>query len=230
MKNLLYLLLVLFITSSCGEDLDDLLPLNAADYITPINNSVCEGLTTDGQPGVEVVFSWNDFSTSPSGITYTIQIVNINTSLIQSIVVENAITTTTVVLEPNTAYQWSVTATNTSGQTITGVIEQFQTPYEAFTNYTPFPAILNEPLYNDFVLEGDVMFDWSGNDPDEGETSSLVYDLFLSTTNTQELFVEGLTNTNIILNLGTGTYTWSIRSIDVNGNTSYSSIKTFIVQ
>ena len=232
MKNLLYILIICCVTSSCSSDSDDVVfnALNVSDYISPANNSVCEGTITAGQSGIEVLLSWNEFSNNPTGITYTILLTNLTTNTSQNVVIENGVTSTTIVLEPNTAYEWIVTATDTSGQSVTGATGQFHTPYEASTNYTPFPATLNTPASQATVATGNVVFDWSGNDPDTGETATLTYDLYLGTTNPPVLHTTAITAMNSTVSLSTGTYYWSVKSKDVNGNASYSSTRTVIVQ
>jgi len=232
MKNLIYLFIVLCITCSCSDDSDDVVfnALTAADYITPANNAVCEGTVTADQSGVEVILSWNEFSTNPTGITYTIELTNLTTSTSQTIVIENGVTSTSVVLEPNTAYEWVVTASDTTGQSVTGATGQFHTPYEAATNYTPFPASLNAPVSQATVAAGNVMFNWTGNDADTGETATLTYDLYLSTANPPALHTADIATTNSTVGLTAGTYYWFVKSKDVNGNASYSSTRTLMVQ
>jgi|GEM_PF-2853837 len=232
MKNLIYLFIVLCITSSCSSDSDDVVfnALTAADYITPANNGVCEGTLTANQSGIEVILSWNEFSANPTGITYTIVLTNLTTSTSQTVVIENGVTSTSVVLEPNTAYEWIVTASDSSGQSVTGATGQFHTPYEASTNYAPFPATLNTPASQATVAVGNVVFDWTGNDADTGETATLTYDLYLSTTNPPALHTAGIATTNSTVSLTTGTYYWFVKSKDVSGNASYSSTRSFTVQ
>jgi len=232
MKNLIYLFIVLCITCSCSDDSDDVVfnAITVADYITPANNGVCEGVMTANQTGIEVLFSWNGFSTNPTGITYTIVLTNLTTSTSQTVVIENGVTSTSVVLEPNTAYEWTVTASDTTGQSITGATGQFHTPYEASTNYTPFPATLNAPVAQATVSAGNVVFDWSGNDPDVGETVTLTYDLYLSTANPPVLHTAAIITMSSTVSLPAGTYYWFVKSKDVNGNASYSTTRTLIVQ
>jgi hypothetical protein len=233
MKNLIYLLIICCVTTACSDDADDAVfnALSAADYITPANNGVCEGTVTPDQSGIEVLLSWNEFSTNPSGITYSIILTNLTTSTTETVVIENGGTSTSVVLEPNTAYEWAVTASDSSGQSVTGATGQFHTPYEATTNYAPFPATLNTPASQAIVAAGNVVFDWSGNDPDTGETATLTYDLYLGTTNPPVLHTAAIAATmNSTVNLTAGTYYWYVKSKDVNGNASYSSTRTLIVQ
>ena len=74
------------------------------------------------------------------------------------------------------------------------------------------------------------MFDWSGNDPDTGETATLTYDLYLGITNPPVLHTTAITTMNSTVSLSVGTYYWSVKSNDVNGNASYSSTRNVIVQ
>jgi len=232
MKYLIYLLIICCITSSCSNDTDNVVfnPLTAADYISPANNAVCEGTLTANQSGIEVILSWNEFSTNPTGITYTIALTNLTTSVSQTVVIENGITSTSVVLEPNTAYDWTVTASDTNGQSVTGATEQFHTPYEAITNYAPFPATLNTPVSQATVAAGSIVFDWTGNDADTGETATLTYDLCLGVTNPPILHTADITTMNSTVSLSAGTYYWYVKSKDVNGNASYSSTRSITIQ
>ncbi|PHS09443.1 MAG: hypothetical protein COA88_04475 [Kordia sp.] len=232
MKKIIYLFGIVLISFSCSTDSDDVTynPLFVAESFSPLNNSVCEGTITVYQNGIEVLFSWGEFSSNPLGITYTLTLTDLGTNTIQTIVVENGVTSTLVVLEPNTAYEWTVTATNAAGDSIIGATGQFHTPYEASTNYTPFPATLNTPVFQATVAAGNVVFDWSGNDPDTGETATLTYDLYLGTTNPPVLHTATIATMNSTVSLPAGTYYWFIKSKDVNGNASYSSTRTFTVQ
>ena len=232
MKNLIYLFIVLCITCSCSDDSDDVVfnALTAADYISPANNAVCEGTLTVDQSGIEVLLSWNEFSENPTGITYSIVLTNLTAGTSETIMIENGVTSTSIVLEPNTAYEWVVTASDSSGQSVTGATGQFHTPYEATTNYAPFPATLNVPTSQAILAAGNVVFDWSGNDPDTGETATLTYDLYLGAANPPVLHTAAIATVNSTVNLTAGTYYWFVKSKDVNGNASYSSTRTLIVQ
>lgn len=198
MKKILYIASLLLITWACSNDADDetFNPVTVADYITPVNNAVCEGTATVNEGEIEVLFSWEAFAENPLGITYTINLTNLTTNATQVITIENGETNATIVLEPNTAYEWTVTATNDSGESVTGATGQFHTPYEATTNYAPFPANLLLPSSGDTVPAGDVAFSWEGNDPDTGETANLVYDLYVSTTNPPTISNTNITVTN----------------------------------
>lgn len=232
MKKLIYLFVILTTAYSCSTDTDDVTynPLVIANYISPINNGVCEGTLTANENGIEVLFSWEDFSTNPIGLTYTLTLTNLTTTNVQTVVIDAGVTNTTIVLEPNTTYEWTVTATNTTGESVTGAVGQFHTPYEASTNYAPFPATLNVPASQATVVAGNVVFDWTGNDPDTGETTTLTYDLYLSATNPPALHTADIATTNSTVSLTAGIYYWFVKSKDLNGNASYSSTRTLIVQ
>ena len=233
MKKILYIFSLVLFVFSCTDDADDVVFTNLiiGDYITPANNSICEGVFSVDQNSVDVILSWNVFSNNnPTDITYTVVLTNLDLDTSETIILNNGVANTTVTLEVNTVYEWTVTATNTAGDSVTGATGQFHTPYEALTNYAPFPATLNAPQ-NDVVLTaGTIDFMWTGNDPDTGETTTLVYDLYLGTVNPPTQHTAGITNQNVSVALTAGTYYWSVKSIDVNGNASYSTVKSFIVQ
>ena len=232
MKKVIYLFIIIFITTSCTEDADDVVVdfLEPSSYITPQNDSVCQGLLIQGVSGIEVFFSWENFNTNQVGISYEIVLTNLVTNNTQTITALGGNTFVSTVLDFNTTYEWFVTATSESGLTAIGDTYQFKTPYEAVVNSAPFPAVLNMPASQEVVPVGNVTFNWTGSDPDIGETDTLTYNLYLSTANPPSIHTTDINLMSTTVNLSQGNYYWYVKSIDVIGNASYSSIRNFTVQ
>ena len=233
-KNLIVALGVMVTIIGCSNDnSSDEIALVAADYLTPANNSICEGTVLPNDEGIEVFFSWNPFtSDAGASINYTINLTDMGTNEVQTIQVINGTTNATVTLKPNTVYNWEVTATNAQGTTVTGATGQFQTPHEAVSNYAPFPANLLQPQNEGTVsaTASTMAFDWEGNDPDAGESVSLKYELYLGTTTNPTVVANNLTSSEATVNYsltGGTTYYWKVKSVDVNGNASYSQLWSF---
>lgn len=202
----------------------------ASSYILPNNNGVCTGEEISDTE-IRVDFQWNDFQdVEDNNLDYTFTLRNLTTNLV--VATENLTGTSTMVtLEKGTSYSWNVEATDSEGDSVTGATWQFQTPFNAISNYLPFPATLTSPDNGATVATLDVVFTWVGNDPDEGETELLEYAVYVDTANppVQEV-ANMLTAETHTETLTAGVYYWKIQSKDPSGNISNSEIRQFIIE
>ncbi|AXG72283.1 hypothetical protein KORDIASMS9_04552 [Kordia sp. SMS9] len=226
--------IILLISCGSGDDPAPVDPENniptASSYIAPTNNAVCTGEEISDSE-IVVDFQWNPFQDVEDDVlNYTFTLRNLATNLV--VTTENPMeTNTSVTLEKGTSYAWTVAATDSEGDSVTGAIWQFQTPFNAIANYLPFPATLLSPNNGATVTTADVVFTWQGNDPDEGETALLEYTVYVDTVNppVQEVaaMITAETHTET---LTPGVYYWKIESRDLVGNISNSEIRQFIIE
>jgi hypothetical protein len=231
MKKLITLSIIVFFLMSCEDEtlqgslLNDSIVVNT--YIEPENNATCTGLNT-GNNTIEVVMSWNPFTTGDdTNVIYTVTIVNILTdaSQVLTTVGENTVVAS---LATGESYNWYVTATSIDGQNVTGETWQFETPFDATSNHAPYPALMLTPDNNSSGNATNVNLTWDGSDPDSGESSSLTFNIYLGTTNPPALLAPNISTEQLSVTLNPSTtYFWSVKSIDVNGNASFSEVWSF---
>lgn len=232
MKSKIILMLSIIIMSCSSDDDSTQALVNntpvMASYIQPTNNQTCTG-TIVSPTTIQVSFEWNLFQDSEdNSLNYLLEVTNQNTN---TVAIEQNLTTTSslIILDKDTTYSWNVTATDSDGASVTGLTWQFQTPSEAVSNYAPFPANLISPNNGDILTNNNVTLTWEGNDPDTGETSQLLYDVYLGTTNPPSLVSSDQISESYTETLALGTYYWMVSSKDPNNNSSNSQIRQFSV-
>lgn len=236
MKKFLGILTVITLIS-CGSSNDPApnpepennIPV-ASSYLLPNNNAVCTGQEISDTE-IEVDFQWNAFQdVEDNNLDYTITVRSLATNMVVATENLNG-TSTSITLEKGTTYAWNIEATDSDNNSVLGATWQFQTPFDAVTNYLPFPATLISPDNGSSVTTTDVTFTWEGNDPDEGETELLEYSVFIDTANppVQEV-ASNITAETYTKTLTAGVYYWKITSKDPSGNSSNSEIRQLIVE
>ena len=237
MKKLIYLFIILFI-SSCGGDGggsgdgggDPPLPQPPGDVTltAPSNGEVCETGTSTSDTKSNVDFSWQASSNTSS---YDLQVTNLNSS---AVVNKTGLTTinTTVELDKGQPYIWKVISKNTTTtQTGTSTSWKFYLAGPGIKNYAPFPADLKSPSSGSTVSrssDGKVTFSWEGSDPDQGD--ELKYTLYVDKTDGKQSPSNELTNitsktVDVSLD-GDSTYYWRVKTSD-GTNSSFSIIYSF---
>ena len=237
MKKLIYLFIILFI-SSCGGDGggsgdgggDPPLPQppGAVTLTAPSNGEVCETGTSTSDTKSNVDFSWQASSNTS---TYDLQVTNLNSS---AVVNKTGLTTinTTVELDKGQPYIWKVISKNTTTtQTGTSTSWKFYLAGPGIKNYAPFPADLKSPSSGSTVSrssDGKVTFSWEGSDPDQGD--ELKYTLYVDKTDGKQSPSNELTNitsktVDVSLD-GASTYYWRVKTSD-GTNSSFSIIYSF---
>ena len=237
MKKLIYLFIILFI-SSCGGDGggsgdgggDPPLPQPPGDVTltAPSNGEVCETGTSTSDTKSNVDFSWQASSNTS---TYDLQVTNLNSS---AVVNKTGLTTinTTVELDKGQPYIWKVISKNTTTtQTGTSTSWKFYLAGPGIKNYAPFPADLKSPSSGSTVSrssDGKVTFSWEGSDPDQGD--ELKYTLYVDKTDGKQSPSNELTNitsktVDVSLD-GASTYYWRVKTSD-GTNSSFSIIYSF---
>ena len=237
MKKLIYLFIILFISSCGGDgggsgdgggDPPPPQPPGSVTLIAPANGKVCETGTSTSDTKSTVDFSWQASSNTS---TYDLQVTNLNSS---AVVNKTGLTTinTTVELEKGQPYIWKVISKNTTTtQTGTSTSWKFYLAGPGIKNYAPFPADLNSPSSGSTVSrssDGKVTFSWEGSDPDQGD--ELKYTLYVDKTDGKQSPSNELTNiTSKTVDVsidGASTYYWRVKTSD-GTNSSFSIIYSF---
>lgn len=201
----------------------------ASNYIFPVNNAVCTGEEIS-ETEIRVDFEWNTFQdVEDTNLEYTFTLRNLSTNLIVTSETLSG-TSTNVTLEKGVSYSWNIKGKDSDNNSTLGATWQFQTPFNAISNYVPFPAIMVSPDNGQVINNTNISLVWEGNDPDDGETAELLYTVYLGTTNPPIEVADMLTTETYSETLSTGIYYWKINSTDPSGNVSNSQIRQFIIE
>jgi len=227
-KKFIYTIIILSIIG-CSSDSGNNTPPIASGYIEPLNNETCAGEDIS-EDLIEVNFRWSPFEDNENNILeYTLTIFDQMTNDVFKMEKTNT-TNFKMTLVKGNRYYWNVSAIDSSGEMVLGSTWQFQTPINTVNNYLPFPARILTPSNGLTLNTRSIVLRWKGNDPDTGETETLIYDLYLSQNNPPVIFEKGLTTPSYSRTFTSGIYYWKITSIDVNNNKSDSQINQFIIK
>lgn len=230
MKWYRFVLLVIFLSVfSCGKNDDDNPepdPPVAAVLIFPEENSECTTGVDLGNGTSEVTFRWQ---TSENTDLYTINVVNLETTVPQTLATTQ--TSTTLTITRGAPFSWSITSTNSSNLSAISDNWLFYNA-GAQTNYAPFPAQIVYPTSGKTVQMNDgneVELRWTGADvEDDIET----YEVYFSASSADEvtLVQSGAETTYVATGLvSQGVYYWKVVTIDSQGNSSDSGVFDFKV-
>ena len=125
-------------------------------------------------------------------------------------------TSITIALSAGTAYYWNVMASDGEDNAAASPTLAFYTEGSGVSNYAPFTATLNAPVFEAFINAGTTTLDWTGSDVDV--TDTLTYDLYFGTSvnpaiNQLDIAVSTFDVTTVA---GT-TYYWRVDTKDNNG-------------
>ncbi len=220
MRLILFCLLIL--CAACKKD-KVLLPAKAL-LVFPANNEVCATSTILSPEKSSIAFRWKPAENTDS---YTITIKNLETGTLTTLTTDQI--TIDQPLDRNKPYSWFITSKNTKfGTEEKSETWKFYNPGPAVTSYSPFPADLLAPGFEEIipVTTGTITLRWACSDAD-GDL--LNYDVYLGTVKTPPLFKAGVTATSLAdLTLERNkVYYWKITAIDGKGNKSNSDVYTF---
>ncbi len=220
MRRSLLFLFILF--AACKKD-KVLVPAKAL-LVFPANNEVCATSTIISPEKSSIAFRWKAAENTDS---YTITIKNLETGTLTTLSTDQ--TTLSQSLDRNKPYSWFVTSTNTKfGKEEKSETWKFYNPGAAVISYSPFPADLLSPRFEEIILAATekVALTWACSDADN---DLLNYDVYLGIVKNPPLFRAGVTATSLgDLTLERNkVYYWKIVAIDKKGNKSDSDVYTF---
>ena len=229
MRNILFLLSVIILATSCGKDPSEkpvpqppVVKLPTKSVLTfPVQNEACSEGTIVSTAESKILFKWNSSTNTES---YDLNIKNLTTG-----VIINKSTTSTeleVTLSRNTPYSWHVVSrSGKTTETATSDVWKFYNSGPGTVTYAPFPAEITSPVMGQSVTatNGFITLDWAGSDVD-GDIVG--YDVYFGKSNTPELLKNNLAESvlNGVSVASNTTYYWKIITKDSKGNTSHSVV------
>ena len=196
---------------------------------TPSNNEVCyDGVEQSDQTSL-VNFSWQESTDTDA---YDLIIINQDTNASQT---ESGISATSkqVGLTKGVSYSWRVVSkSNASNVTTNSDTWQFYLEGEGEENHVPFSATIISPSSGSTVnpSDGNVLLDWEGNDPDQGD--ELTYTVYFdSVDGLQSPSSEhtDLSESSLGVNVTSGTtYYWRVKTSDQTSS-SFTIVYSFQV-
>ena len=227
MRKLLVLSMITLWLLGCsnGDSSDPQPPVSgkepkAVGLLFPLNNSEC--LTGAAQGSLSTVeFRWQGGEND----SFELILEDLTSNQVETHITRNA--RLELALKRNNPYQWYVIS-RIDGQQAEAKSDEwkFYTEGEAVENYAPFPADLISPEDAFTVSEplSSLRLEWSGSDIDNDE---LHYDVLTGTdAETLSPLVTGLTESYHEISIEEGAILyWQIRTVDSQGNKSYSKIR-----
>jgi hypothetical protein len=201
-------------------------PPAKATLIFPDENAVCTSGTIISATQASVVFNW---SAAVNADSYEVDITNLLTGTVTAQLAST--NQLTVTLIRNTPYAWYVVSKSTSS-TVTETTDtwKFYLAGEGTVSYSPFPAVITAPVFDQVFSAGttSVNLSWTGSDVDNDITNYAVY---FGNIASPLLFKSNLTDmflNNVPVSSGV-TYYWRVITKDAQGNTSDSGVYQFKV-
>lgn len=228
LKNSIVLLLTLGLIISCSdsggdsgepnnnENPDPVVNVPAKPVaILPANGETCADYNSigsdDSKAGID--FSWNKVTDAK---TYILKVAKSETLVVNK---ELAGTSNYVILDKGETYNWTVTAKNSAGESIS-ITNSFTTPGEPIGNYVPYAAVINFDINTDNDMAS---LSWVGNDQNDA-VEDLTFNILVTEDDIELISLEDTTQTsvsdfNVIFN---STYKIEIKTTDASGSTSIS--------
>lgn len=229
MKNLLYLLSLIFIIISCDKDETDpdLGKPTAVSLLFPAENSLCNVGTDSTNTESTVVFEW---SASENTDEYELNLKNLLTG--DSISKLTSDLKISLRILRATPFAWYVVSkSDTHQKTAQSSIWKFYNAGVAIENYAPFPAEIVSPKMAETITTGAnvITLSWTGKDIDNDIAG---YDVYFGTTNPPRVIKSDQkenTLSNVAISANT-VYYWKIITKDAFGNSSDSGIYQFKIK
>lgn len=190
----------------------------------PANNEICTTGTIISPTKTSIPFRW---SASENTDNYTITIKNLESGVLSTLSTDQ--TNISVQLDRNAPYSWFILSKNTKfAKEEKSDTWKFYNPGPAITSYSPFPADLLSPKYQEVIPAATAKINliWSCADPD-GDLVN--YDVYLGTAKVPPLYRAAVNTTSLtdLVLARSAVYYWKIVAIDAKGNKSNSDVYTF---
>lgn len=214
-----------FICILCFACRKDPPPLPGKSFLLfPKNNEICaDGIIVSAVKS-KILFKWEASKNTDS---YVLSIKNLENGQISTHMTDK--TQLEIELDRNLAYSWFILSKNTKiNKELSSDVWKFYNPAPAQTTFSPFPAELLSPKYEETipVTTEKISLKWSCTDPD-GDVIN--YDVYLGISPVPLLYKSGIKETvlaDLILDRSKSYY-WKVVAIDSKGNKSHSDIYSF---
>lgn len=218
----IFIFLLLFV--SCKKNNTDPPAPGKVTLVFPAKNSACTTGSQVTDSTSSVTFTWK---ISPNTESYELTVRNLLTRVTTSKVITTNQATDTLLIK--TPYSWfikSMSATSTTGTPSDTFKFYMSAPGES--NYSPFPATLISPTFNQIVSGGTVNLTWTGKDVDDDIAG---YDVYFGTAYIAPLYKSNVSNMhlNSIPVTSGKTYYWKVSTRDKLGNIATSDLYKFTV-
>lgn len=228
-KKVFYVALAIAI-SGCSENAGPT-PPTAVTLSLPNNNENCNTGTSISNAQSSVEFSWNQAS-NVSSYSLTVKNMQTNAEISRTGITTN---TTTVDLNKGYGYEWYVTSISDDFPTDSPTSDtwRFYLQGNGEANSAPFPADLLSPKPGEVInlVAGTFEMQWAGSDPDG---DALLYTLYVDKTDGKQTTPEDFSNlpdtTKQVALEANSIYYWRVQTKDVNGNTTFSQVKSFRIE
>ncbi len=190
----------------------------------PKNNEICADGIIISAGKSKILFKWDASKNTDS---YVLSIKNLESGQISTHTTDK--TQLEIELDRNLAYSWFILSKNTKiNKELSSDTWKFYNPAPAQTSFSPFPAELLSPKYEEIIpaTTEKVSLKWSCTDAD-GDI--LNYNIFLGTTPVPVLYKAGVKETSLadlVLDRNKSYY-WKVVAIDSKGNKSHSDVYSF---
>lgn len=223
MKRIIYLIFCLLVLACSKNDGEDNIPTPPdSETKTDPNSPIDPDNTALGIPNLlfpeidqlcldtNIVFDWSE---AADVVSYQIQI---STNRAFTGIVEDQVVSSSnlpLVLEGGQDYYWRVLSIDENNEKSEYSPDQaFFVQGEATSNYVPFIPSLTSPDEGSEQVSANITLQWETSDLDE---DFLIYDIYLSTNESPELFQENVYQNNIEVTLESNqTYYWQVHVSD----------------
>jgi hypothetical protein len=217
------ILIFLLLSVSCNKNSSDLPPVpGKATLVFPAKNSACTTGNSVTDSSSSVTFTWN---TPLHTESYELTVKNLLTRVTTTKVITTNQATDTLLLK--TPYSWIIKSMSTTSATVTeSDISKFYMSGPGESNYSPFPAALTSPTFNQVVSGGTINLTWTAEDIDNDIAG---YDVYFGKTYTPPLYKDKINKMylNSVPIISGKTYYWRIVTSDKLGNTATSDLYKF---
>ena len=193
-----------------------------ATLVYPALNAACTGGSILTDSTSTIVFTWN---ASANTELYELTVRNLLTRAITTRVVTTNKATDTLILK--TPYSWTVKSMSTASTVATqSDTFKFYMSGPGENHYSPFPAALTSPIFNQHVAAGNINLTWTGGDADNDIAD---YDVYFGAFATPPLYKSKVSDMHLNgITVASGqTYYWKVVTHDTQGNASVSDIYKF---
>ena len=215
-------LIFLILSITCKKRNDPPPAPGKATLVFPENNSACTTGANITDSTSSITFTWN---ASTNTTSYELTVRNLLTRVTTTRVITTNMAKDTLLRK--TPYSWTVKSISSASTTVTqSDTSKFYMSAPGESNYSPFPAALTAPKFNQLIPAPFINLAWKGKDVDNDITG---YDVYFGTAVTPPLYksTSDMYMQSVAITAGT-TYYWRVVTHDIQGNTATSDLYQFM--